>query len=109
MVFYHDLNQQVILDDLEEVTVNDITLSHGYCICDTELSPHDWKNLTKEKEEKNNKGIDFMKLFREKAGVLSPNPCWVFLDNGYLYINESLIKLLWTILTEWKSDKHLVG
>lgn len=109
MVFYHDTNQQVILDDKEELTVNDLFLSNGICICDVELSPKDWAALIGKNKEKKNKRIDFMKLFREKAGVLFPGPCWVFLDNCYLYADESLFRLLWTIVTEWKSDKHLVG
>jgi hypothetical protein len=51
-----------------------------------------------------------MKLYREKAGVISAEPCWVFLDKkGYMYLDYKLHKLLWEVLTEWRDDKHIIG
>jgi hypothetical protein len=50
------------------------------------------------------------KLIHEKPGVISEEKVWVFTDNrGYMYIDESLIRLLLIIITEWKSDRHLIG
>lgn len=50
------------------------------------------------------------KLYREKAGVISNNRIWVFIDNhGYLYLQESLLRLAIEVVTEWKQDRHLVG
>jgi hypothetical protein len=50
------------------------------------------------------------RLYREKAGVISKNRVWVFIDEyGYLYIHDSLFQLLIEVITEWKDDKHLVG
>ncbi len=50
------------------------------------------------------------KLYKEMAGIFSENPIWVFIDSGgYLYTHESLIKLIYLVITEWQHDKHLVG
>ena len=53
-----------------------------------------------------------MRIFRERAGVISPGPCWVCVYGGvpgWLHAHESLPKLLWSLITEWKDDRHLVG
>jgi hypothetical protein len=50
-----------------------------------------------------------MRIFKEKAGVISEGRCWICVSNGYLYIEDTLLKLLWVLITEWKHDKHLVG
>lgn len=50
------------------------------------------------------------KFYREKAGVISENKMWVFIDNhGYLYVDEYLFRLAIVVLTQWKNDRHLVG
>ena len=49
------------------------------------------------------------RIFREKAGVISSDPCWVCISTGYLYTASTLSGLLWILLTEWKDDRHLVG
>lgn len=36
-------------------------------------------------------------------------PVWICSCDGYLYIEETLEKLIKTLNTEWKLDKHLVG
>ncbi len=54
-------------------------------------------------------GSTIMRLFKEKAQVISERPIWVFTESAYLYCNESLIKLAIEVLTEWRNDKHLVG
>lgn len=50
-----------------------------------------------------------MRLFRERAGVISPGPCWVCIYGCYLHADENLFRLLWSVITEYKNDKHLVG
>lgn len=50
------------------------------------------------------------KLYREKAGVISQRKMWVFIDSkGYLYLDESLIRLIIVVVREWRNDRHLVG
>lgn len=51
----------------------------------------------------------YMRFFKEKPGVISPNSCWVCFYDCYMHADESLIKLLYSIITEFKHDKHLVG
>ena len=50
-----------------------------------------------------------MKIFKEKAGVISKGPVWVVINKGYLYIHDTLIGVMWLMITEWEHDKHLVG
>jgi hypothetical protein len=50
-----------------------------------------------------------MRIYQEKAGVISEGECWVCICEGYLYTNESLEGLIKMLNTEWKHDKHLVG
>jgi len=53
--------------------------------------------------------INNMKIYKEKAGIISEQSVWVCINNDYLYISENLLKLIWILLTEWNNDKHLVG
>jgi hypothetical protein len=32
---------------------------------------------------------------------------WVIIDGCYLYVGTSFWRLAWTLLTEWRHDKHL--
>lgn len=48
-----------------------------------------------------------MKIFREKAGVISEKPVWILVHRDNMYIEHSLWKLLKTFLTEY--DQHPVG
>ncbi len=50
-----------------------------------------------------------MKIFREKPKTISKETVWVCIHNEYLYTHINLFKLIWIVITEWKSDKHLVG
>lgn len=50
-----------------------------------------------------------MKIYREKAGVISEEPIWVFFDGTYMYEKTSLAALIWCIIKEWRQDKHLIG
>lgn len=48
-----------------------------------------------------------MKIFKEKAGVISENEIWVCIHGFYLYTHKSFIGLIWTIITQWDNDKNL--
>jgi len=50
-----------------------------------------------------------MRIFKEKAGVISEEETWVCLCEGYLYTGSSLEDLIEVLNTEWKNDRHLVG
>ena len=50
-----------------------------------------------------------MKIFKEKAKVISEKPMWVCFHSGYMYTGDTLFHLLYQMLTEWNYDKHLVG
>ena len=50
-----------------------------------------------------------MKIFKEKAGMISEDPIWVCMTVGYLYTADTLRALLWLMITEWKHDNHVVG
>jgi|TARA_B110000240_G_C13453445_1_gene433566 hypothetical protein len=51
-----------------------------------------------------------MKIYKEKAGVISTQSCWVCLDKkGYMYLDNTLHGLLWEVITEWRQDKHIAG
>jgi hypothetical protein len=55
---------------------------------------------------------EVVRIFRERAGVISPGPCWVCVYGGvpgWMHAYESLPKLLWSLITEWKDDRHIVG
>jgi len=58
------------------------------------------------------KRFGYIKIWKEKAGVISPGPCWCCSYDGvpgYLHVHDSLLKLLWEVVTEFRNDKHLVG
>ena len=55
------------------------------------------------------KGPRLMKIFKEKAGILADDAVWVCMYPGYLHADARLIRLFWEVLTEYKSDKHLIG
>ena len=54
--------------------------------------------------------IKSFRIFQEKSGVISPHPVWCCVYDGcYLHTCDSLPKLLWEVLTEFRHEKHLVG
>lgn len=53
--------------------------------------------------------LSLMRIFKEKAGVISPEEVWVCVCEGYLYVGDTLEELIEILNTEWKQDKHLVG
>lgn len=55
------------------------------------------------------KGVNHFLLFKEKAGVISPESCWCIIQGGYLYVHDTLPQVLWQFVTEHKHDKYMVG
>ena len=49
-----------------------------------------------------------MRVFKEKAGVISVNPCWVCIDKYWLYTADTYLGLLKLFITEWRHDRHFV-
>lgn len=50
-----------------------------------------------------------MKIFREKAGVISKEPVWVCIHGYYMYLGDNLPQLLWVMATQWNDDRNIVG
>lgn len=59
------------------------------------------------KIQTNIKRIGNMKIFKEKAGIISETDIWVCIHGFYLYTHSTFIGLIWTILTQWNNDKNL--
>ena len=56
------------------------------------------------------KGLEVaMKIFLEKAGVISPGPIWVCFCTCYMYTADTLEDLVDVLNSEWEHDNHLVG
>lgn len=47
------------------------------------------------------------RLYREKAGVISARPVWVFTYDHYTHINPSVFGLVREVVSECSDDKHL--
>ena len=56
-----------------------------------------------------NKLQSSFKIFKEKAGVISENECWVCICDTYLYTADTLEQLIEILNTEWEHDRHLCG
>ena len=50
-----------------------------------------------------------MKIYKEKAGVISEKPIWMCWHRCWLYTADSFLSLIIILITEWKHDRHLVG
>jgi hypothetical protein len=44
-----------------------------------------------------------------KAGVISPEPCWICFHSYYMYSHDTLLGLLWQMMTEWNKESHIIG
>lgn len=58
------------------------------------------------------------RVVRERAGVISPEPCWCLIEYdsltsssaaGWLYTGDTLRALVADVLLRWRSDSALVG
>ena len=50
-----------------------------------------------------------MRIFKEDAGVISDEACWVCIHKGYLYTAATLEELIEVLNIEWEDDKHFIG
>lgn len=50
-----------------------------------------------------------MKIFKEQAGVITKDECWVCLCDCYMYMADTLEQLIEVLNTEWEDDKHLIA
>ena len=51
-----------------------------------------------------------IRIWKEKPGVISSGSSWCLVYGGcYLHVCDSLPQLLLELITEFRSEKHLVG
>lgn len=50
-----------------------------------------------------------MTLIKDESRLIADRPVWIFIDDCWMYIEDTLPRLFYTILTEWRNDKHIVG
>lgn len=50
-------------------------------------------------------------IYRERGGVISPGPIWIILTGPYMFIDGSLLSVVWQALTlrGVERERHLVG
>jgi len=48
-------------------------------------------------------------FWKEKPGVISPGPVWCCVYDCYLHTHDSLLLLIWEVITEFRHDRHVVG
>lgn len=48
-------------------------------------------------------------IVKEKAGVISPNECWVAFCQCWMYTANTFDELMVVLNSEWQMDRHLVG
>lgn len=53
--------------------------------------------------------MNIPKLYYSKPGEISPDGCWIITHSYYLYTHDTLLGVIWTFLTEYKNDWHIVG
>lgn len=55
----------------------------------------------------------YISIWKCNPHVISPGPCWCctyyYHGDCYLHVNESVVFLLWEVVTEHCNDRHLVG
>lgn len=50
-----------------------------------------------------------MVIFKERAGIVGPHGVWVCFHGCWMYTGDTFLDLLLVMISEWKSDRHLVG
>lgn len=40
-------------------------------------------------------GVDILRIYKEKAGVVSKKPVWVIIEDMYLYTHKTLMGVIW--------------
>jgi len=54
-------------------------------------------------------GLYIPRIHKEKAGVISEGECWVIFHGCWMYCDDTLPKAIWLMISEYRSDRHLVG
>ena len=50
------------------------------------------------------------RLYKEKAGVISEEECWVIFHGMWMYgPTDTMWQCIKQMVCEWKADRHLVG
>lgn len=47
-------------------------------------------------------------IYKEKAGVISEDPCWCCFRDCYFYTGDTLFQLLRCIVKYWKDDRMMI-
>lgn len=50
-----------------------------------------------------------LRIFKSIPGEIGPGSYWVASYSAYLHIEDSLFRLINSLIFEYKDDKHLVG
>lgn len=50
---------------------------------------------------------DELRLYKERAGLISENEVWCCAHEGYLYTADTLKELIKVLNDEWEDDRHL--
>lgn len=53
-----------------------------------------------------------MRIWKEKSGVIGENEYWCCAYGGipgWLHVRDTLPQLLWSLIVEFRNDRHLVG
>ena len=50
-----------------------------------------------------------MRIFEQAGGLISEEPVWICIHDGYMYIADTLFELVKILNSEWEHDKHIVG
>lgn len=54
-------------------------------------------------------GLYIPRIYKEKAGVISSDECWVIFHGCWMYTGDTLRQALWQMIRDYRSDRHLVG
>ena len=50
-----------------------------------------------------------MYIYKEKAGVISKEACWICFHRYYMYTGDTLCKLFKDMFKYWNNDNRIVG
>lgn len=48
-----------------------------------------------------------MKIYREKAGIISPEPVWICFHKEYMYVGDTFAGLIKDMVVYWNNDRRL--
>lgn len=50
-----------------------------------------------------------MTIYKEKAGVICKESCWICFDRSWMYTGDTLLGLFKDMWIYWQDDSRLVG